>query len=169
MGRFLKEAGKADKSHAGKMMITAGKAMSYSGQQRLSMRMPLLRLHQEVDTFRRRAIEDTNHNIVAMERARTEYRASLNWMKEVSQQLDPDTNRQMEKFRKVQIQVRTSKQGFDKQKLVCLQKVDLLAASRCNMFSHALILYQSSLLKFTEMATKAFSNVAKNIKGWFKI
>jgi islet cell auto antigen 1 len=148
MGRFLKESGKADKSHAGKMMITAGKAMSYSGQQRLSMRMPLLRLHQEVDTFRRRAIEDTNHNIVAMERARTEYRASLNWMKEV-----------------LQIQVRTSKQAFDKQKLVCLQKVDLLAASRCNMFSHALILYQSSLLKFTEMATRAFSNVAKNIKG----
>ncbi|CAB3383592.1 Hypothetical predicted protein [Cloeon dipterum] len=166
MGRFLKEAGKQDKSQAGKMMILVGKAMSYTGQQRLSLRMPLLRLHQEVDTFRRRAIEDTNHNIVAMERSRTEYRASLNWMKEVSQQLDPDTNRQMEKFRKVQTQVRTSKQAFDKQKIVCLQKVDLLAAARCNMFSHALITYQSSLLKFAEMATKAFSNVAKNIKDY---
>ncbi|XP_059470963.1 islet cell autoantigen 1 [Neocloeon triangulifer] len=166
MGRFLKEAGKVDKSQAGKMMILVGKAMSYTGQQRLSMRMPLLRLHQEVDTFRRRAIDDTNQNIMAMERSRTEYRASLNWMKEVSQQLDPDTNRQMEKFRKVQIQVRTSKQGFDKQKIVCLQKVDLLAAARCNMFSHALILYQSSLLKFAEMACKAFSNVAKTIKDY---
>ena len=31
---------------------------------------------------------------------------------------------------------------FDKLKLDVLQKVDLLAASRCNMFSYALILYQ---------------------------
>lgn len=36
-----------------------------------------------------------------MEKARIEYRASLNWMKEVSQQLDPDTNKQMDRFRKV--------------------------------------------------------------------
>ena len=38
--------------------------------------------------------------------------------------------------------MKQSKSRFDKYKLDCLQKVDLLAASRCNMFSHALILYQ---------------------------
>ena len=38
-----------------------------------------------------------------MERHRTEYRASLNWMKNVSQELDPDTYKQMEKFRKVRL------------------------------------------------------------------
>lgn len=38
-----------------------------------------------------------------MEKNRTEYRASLNWMKKVSQELDPDTNKQMEKFRKVPV------------------------------------------------------------------
>ncbi len=38
--------------------------------------------------------------------------------------------------------VKQSKARFDKLKLDCLQKVDLLAASRCNMFSHALIMYQ---------------------------
>ena len=38
--------------------------------------------------------------------------------------------------------MKQSKVRFDKYKLDCLQKVDLLAASRCNMFSHALILYQ---------------------------
>lgn len=56
---------------------------------------------QEVDTFRQRAIEDTLLNIQAMEKVRTEYRASLSWMKNISQELDPDTYKQLEKFKKV--------------------------------------------------------------------
>lgn len=56
---------------------------------------------QEVDTFRHRAIEDTLQNVSSMEKVRTEYRASLNWMKNVSQELDPDTYKQLERFRKV--------------------------------------------------------------------
>ena len=59
LGRFLKEHGKSDKTRAGKMMVAAGKTMSYTGQQRLAIRVPLVRLYQEVDTFRLRAIEDT--------------------------------------------------------------------------------------------------------------
>ncbi|KAF4529194.1 hypothetical protein B566_EDAN017622 [Ephemera danica] len=138
----------------------------------------------EVDTFRRRAIEDTQQNVTAMEKSRTEYRASLSWMKEVSQQLDPDTNKQMERFRKspdrpffiplhlplgvdlVQTQVRRSKARFDQQKLDCLQKVDLLAAARCNMFSHALILYQNQLLAFAQNASKTFSSIASSFTGY---
>jgi hypothetical protein len=46
MGRFLKESGKSDKTRAGKMMTAVGKSLSYSGQQRLTLRMPLLRLYQ---------------------------------------------------------------------------------------------------------------------------
>jgi hypothetical protein len=57
---------------------------------------------KEVETFRNRAVDDTHGTIHQMEKLRNEYRASLNWMKKVSQELDPDTNRQMEKFRKVQ-------------------------------------------------------------------
>lgn len=56
---------------------------------------------QEVDTFRHRAIEDTLQNVSSMEKVRTEYRASLKWMKNVSQELDPDTYKQLERFRKV--------------------------------------------------------------------
>ena len=36
-----------------------------------------------------------------MEGARTEYRGALLWMKDQSTQLDPDTYKQLEKFRKV--------------------------------------------------------------------
>ena len=64
------------------------------------------------------------------------------WMKNVSTELDPDTYKQLEKFRKVQAHVKAGKAKFDKLKVDVLQKVDLLAAARCNMFSNALIMYQ---------------------------
>ena len=37
LGRFLKEEGKKDKTRAGKMMIAAGKTMSYTGIFTLSL------------------------------------------------------------------------------------------------------------------------------------
>lgn len=36
MGRFLKHNGKTDKTRAGKMMTSVGKAQSYASQQRLN-------------------------------------------------------------------------------------------------------------------------------------
>lgn len=166
MGRFLKEAGKQDKTRAGKMMLAVGKSLSYSGQQRLALRVPLGRLYQEVETFRQRAIEDTLQNVQSMEKARTEYRAALSWMKNISQELDPDTSKQLERFRKVQTRVRQGKIAFDHLALDCLQKVDLLAAARCNMFSHALVLYQSTLLNFTKKSAQAYSTIANSFKGY---
>ncbi|CAK9803109.1 Islet cell autoantigen 1 [Anthophora plagiata] len=166
MGRFLKDASKQDKTRAGKMMIAVGKSLSYSGQQRLALRAPLGRLYQEVETFRQRAIEDTLQTVQAMEKARTEYRAALSWMKNISQELDPDTSKQLERFRKVQTCVRQGKLAFDNLALDCLQKVDLLAAARCNMFNHALILYQSTLLTFSEKSAQAYTTIASSFKGY---
>lgn len=71
-------------------------------QCRMALCTPLHRLHQEVETFRRRAIADTFLTVSRMEKARTEYRGALLWMKDVSQELDPDTYKQLEKFRKVE-------------------------------------------------------------------
>jgi len=99
-----------------------------------------------------------------MENARTDYRAALNWMKDVSQELDPDANSQLDKFKNVQTKVKKSKQQFDHHKLVCLQKVDLLAAARCNMFSHVLIFYQQSLQRFAEAVAVSFENATKDFK-----
>jgi len=166
LGRFLKEHGKSDKTKAGKMMIAAGKTMSYCGQQRLAIRVPLVRLYQEVETFQQRAIQDTLWTVERMEKERNEYRGALAWMKNVSTELDPDTYRQLEKFRKVQGHVKTSKARFDKLKLDVLQKVDLLAASRCNMFSYALILYQDTLVTFWDKTSKTMSHVNNGFKGY---
>ena len=61
--------------------------------------------------------------------------------------------------------MKQSKQRFDKLKLDVLQKVDLLAASRCNMFSHALIMYQNALITFWEKTAKTMSHVNKSFEG----
>lgn len=68
---------------------------------RVQLRQPLYRLFQEVDTFRQQAIADTQITVTKMEEARTAYRAALLWMKDVSEQLDPDAYNRLEKFRMV--------------------------------------------------------------------
>lgn len=100
-----------------------------------------------------------------MEKARTEYRAALSWMKSASAQLDPDTGHGLEKFRKAQSYVKTSKARFDKMMLACLQKVDLLAAARCNMFSHALIAYQKGISTFSTKASETLGTALKRLNA----
>lgn len=166
MGRFLKDFGKMDKTRAGKIMIASGKALSYSSQQRLALRPSIVRLAEEVDTFRFRAIEDTSMTVSSMEKVRTEYRGALMWMKNVSTELDPDTYKQLEKFRKVQGHVKASKGKFDRLKVDCIQKIDLLAAARCNMYSHALITYQDALGEFAQKVGNTFTHVEASFKGY---
>ena len=62
--------------------------------------------------------------------------------------------------------MKASKSRFDQLKLDCLQKVDLLAASRCNMFSHALILYQNALIAFWERTSRTMNHVNESFKGY---
>ncbi|XP_016136995.1 islet cell autoantigen 1 [Sinocyclocheilus grahami] len=165
LGRFLRSQGSQDKSRAGKIMQATGKALCFSSQQRLALRGPLGRLYQEVETFRYRAISDTWLTVNRMEQSRTEYRGALLWMKDVSQELDPDTHKQMEKFRKVQTQVRHTKTGFDKLKNDVCQKVDLLGASRCNLLSHVLTTYQTTLLHFWEKTSHTMAAIHESFKG----
>ena len=92
-------------------------------------------------------------------------KGALLWMKNVSQELDPDTFKQLEKFRRVQNHVRASKTKFDRHKLACLQKIDLLAAARCNMFSHGLIVYQDNMATFWKRTSSAMTTVSEAYKG----
>ncbi|RXM30421.1 Islet cell autoantigen 1 [Acipenser ruthenus] len=161
LGRFLRSQGSQDKTRAGKMMQATGKALCFSSQQ-----SSLSRLFHEVETFRYRAVSDTLLTVNRMEQSRTEYRGALLWMKDVSQELDPDTFKQMEKFRKVQSQVRHSKTSFDKLKNDVCQKVDLLGASRCNLLSHVLTTYQTTLLHFWEKTSHTMATVHESFKGY---
>ncbi|XP_005995469.1 islet cell autoantigen 1-like protein isoform X2 [Latimeria chalumnae] len=166
LGLFLRFQGEQDKTQAGKMMNATSKALCSSAKQRLALCPPLSRLEQEVETFHCRAIADTLLTVNRMEQSRTEYRGALLWMKDVSQELDPDTSKQMEKFRKVQSQVRNAKTQFDKLKNDVCQKVDLLGASRCNMLSHSLATYQTMLLHFWEKTARMMSDIHESFKGY---
>ncbi|XP_070327182.1 islet cell autoantigen 1 isoform X3 [Odocoileus virginianus] len=166
LGKFLRSQGFQDKTRAGKMMQATGKALCFSSQQRLALRNPLCRFHQEVETFRHRAISDTWLTVNRMEQCRTEYRGALLWMKDVSQELDPDLCKQMEKFRKVQTQVRLAKKSFDKLKMDVCQKVDLLGASRCNLLSHMLATYQTTLLHFGEETSHTMAAIHESFRGY---
>ena len=167
MGRFLKSQSTYDnKTRAGKMMAAVGKAQNFASQQRTALRLPLVRLYNEVETFRFRAVADTWLTVRRMENARTEYRGALLWMRNVSQELDPDTSKKLEKFRRVQAQVKKTKTKFDRLKTDVIQKIDLLSASRCNMFSHVLVQYQQTLIQFWEKTARTMNAVADAFKGY---
>lgn len=68
------------------------------------MRSSLARLYSEIETFRFRAIQDTQLTVTKMEQSRSEYRAGLLWMADISKELDPDHFKQLDKFRDVSIQ-----------------------------------------------------------------
>lgn len=87
-------------------MLSIGNLLLICAQKFLLLHEPLQRFRQELETFCQRAIDDTLRNIIGMEKSRTEFRATLMWMKKASEQLDPDTSKQLEKFKKVQEQVR---------------------------------------------------------------
>ncbi|XP_017486201.1 PREDICTED: islet cell autoantigen 1 [Rhagoletis zephyria] len=162
-GRFLKEVGKRSKT-TGQSITNTGKAVSYSGQQRMCVRVPLLRLHHEVEVFRSRAVRDTQATLQAMEKERTEYRAALSWMKSASTELDPDTGKGLDKFRTAQTHVRAAKQNFDSISMDSIQKIDLLAAARCNMYSHALVSYMSELKEFAQKTASTFETISKTLQ-----
>uniref|UniRef100_A0A4W4E9T2 AH domain-containing protein n=1 Tax=Electrophorus electricus TaxID=8005 RepID=A0A4W4E9T2_ELEEL len=104
---------------------------------RPAVHTPLCRLYQEVDTFCYRAISHTWLTVNRKEQSRTEYRGALLCMKDVYQELDPDTHNHMEKFRKVSL-CALPRRPFDKLKKDVCQKVDLQGASHCNLLSHIL-------------------------------
>lgn len=166
MGRFLREAGKVDKTRAGTMLTASGKTMSFIANQRILLRNPLVRLYQDIETFQYRAVTDTYETIDKMEGARTGYRAALLWMKDISSKLDPDTYKQLEKFRKVQSHVRRCKARFEKIKIDTYQKIDMLSASRVNMLYHSLGLYQKEWLTFYEKSSKIMNEVDQAFVGY---
>ena len=69
---------------------------------RLTVLPGLQRLYQEMATFEASALSDLNISIQTLEKARTDYRAALLWMKDMSGKLhNPDYRDQLVRFREV--------------------------------------------------------------------
>lgn len=157
MGRFMRECGKVDPTRAGKLLAGSGKTLLFSSHQFILLRNILIRVYRDVQTFQYRAVADTFDTVEQMEKSRTAYRAALLWMKDISKELDPDAYSQMGKFKKVQDHVRKSKKAFEKLKIDSIQKIDLLSASRCNLFSNVLASYQNNLQSIWQKSSKVMN------------
>ena len=147
------------------MISATAKTFYYTAQQRIQLRNPLISFYQNLDTFQFKAISDTLITLEQMEKERTAYRASLLWMKSLSSKLDPDSFPELEKFRKIQNHVRKTKQKYDKKKIDCIQKVDMLNASRCNMLSQTLANYQTAWLTFWSNSSYTIASISNCFEG----
>ena len=68
----------------------------------LSLLPSLLRMQSEFLVFQDSAVRDLQHSIELLEKSRTDYRAALLWMKDVSEKLrNPDYRDQLVRFREV--------------------------------------------------------------------
>lgn len=164
LGLLMKEFGKQDKTTAGKMMSITGKCLTESSLERIKLYKPLIRLLHEMDTFHSRAVEDTKETVDKMEDKRTQYRASLLWMKNISEKLNPDVYKQLSKFRHVQSQVKHDKQVFDSIKMDVVQKIDLLLGSRCNLLNQTLAPYQDIMLDTFQKNVDIYHEAQESIK-----
>ncbi|CAJ0927307.1 unnamed protein product, partial [Mesorhabditis belari] len=164
VGKFLKDRGKLQRrEETKKVMIAVGRAFLFASHQRAAICNPLLRFYEELCVFNERAIFDCGQTAEAAERCRTEYRGSLLWMKQESDELEPTNRRQMERFREVQTTVRLNKERLDRLKEDTLQKVELLSASRSHLLSHLLGRYLELLTTYYQKTSTIYATLAKNL------
>ncbi|CAI5438966.1 unnamed protein product [Caenorhabditis angaria] len=164
LGKYLKEKGKIDKTEAvGRILIAVGRSLLFSSHRLNAERIRVSTFYNKLSVFVERAIGDCSQTIEAVQMCRTEYRGSLLWMKKTSEELDPDVDGSMEKFREAQTTVKTNKERLDRLKTDTLQKVDLLSASRSNLLSYVLTHYQNELYEYYEKTSRAYETLAENI------
>ncbi|ULU11724.1 hypothetical protein L3Y34_015257 [Caenorhabditis briggsae] len=164
LGKYLKEKGKIDKTEAvGRILIAVGRSLLFSSHRLNATRIGVSTFYNKLSVFVERAIGDCSQTIEAVQMCRTEYRGSLLWMKKTSEELDPEVDGSMEKFREAQATVKTNKERLDRLKTDTLQKVDLLSASRSNLLSYVLTHYQNELFEYYSKTSRAFETLAENI------
>ncbi|EFP01413.1 CRE-RIC-19 protein [Caenorhabditis remanei] len=164
LGKYLKEKGKIDKTEAvGRILIAVGRSLLFSSHRLNAARMGVSTFYNKLSVFVERAIGDCSQTIEAVQMCRTEYRGSLLWMKKTSEELDPEVDGSMDKFREAQATVKTNKERLDRLKTDTLQKVDLLSASRSNLLSYVLTHYQNELFEYYSKTSRAFETLAENI------
>ncbi|TEA36555.1 hypothetical protein DBR06_SOUSAS11210015, partial [Sousa chinensis] len=166
LGKFLRSQGFQDKTRAGKMMQATGKALCFSSQQRSAMAhgpscsaacgvfpdwgTNPCPLHRQADSQPLRHQGSPNVSFCVV----------FSYYKQVMvllHLLGPFA---------VQTQVRLAKKSFDKLKMDVCQKVDLLGASRCNLLSHMLATYQTTLLHFWEKTSHTMAAIHESFKGY---
>ncbi|GMR51909.1 hypothetical protein PMAYCL1PPCAC_22104 [Pristionchus mayeri] len=167
LGRFLKREAKEEKrKHLSLSMLGLGRALCFTAHRLAAVRKPIVRFYDELHVFVDRAVADCSQTVDAVERARTEYRGSLLWMQNKSQELDPDSRQALDSFREAQSVVKANKERLDALKVDTLQKVHLLSASRVNLLVHLLGSYAELLSTYYERTAAAFGAIATNLSAY---
>uniref|UniRef100_A0A0N5BPX3 AH domain-containing protein n=1 Tax=Strongyloides papillosus TaxID=174720 RepID=A0A0N5BPX3_STREA len=123
------------------------------------------KIYTDVKTFNERAVGDCSQTIEMADKSRIEYRGSLLWMKNISEELDPDANSQMNKFRTAQQVVKRCKSKLDKLKEDTEQKVELLDVSRNHLLSSLLIEYRDGFQTFYSNGITELNNLLEQLDG----
>lgn len=163
LGVALIEYGTKDVTPAGKLMCMCGKTLSKAAQRQSLLNVCLMTLFHEIQTFQFNATADALQTVAKMEKVRNSYRSGLLWMKNASVDLDPDVNKKLKKFRKIQEHMKHLKVRFDGVKLECMQKIDLFLLSRSNLFSHTVPPYCKTFKKMHKYSLTFSEFALKNI------
>ncbi|CAG5098171.1 Oidioi.mRNA.OKI2018_I69.XSR.g15429.t1.cds [Oikopleura dioica] len=122
------------------------------------------RVQRDYSTFYLKGIGELKEQIKEMEEARTDYRAALSWLRATS--VDPDNLSQVEKFRRVQLQVKSSKDKFDQMKWSIQTKIDLLRVSRASLLSNAMAPLYRKTASLSRKVSSSLSDASMNIKSY---
>lgn len=159
LGKFLDARSKHEGTEAGKMMSYIGYAEEYMSKKRNTLYPSITRLMGDLGVFQQKAVQDCSFTVDRMEQFRTEFRASLLWLDNISQELNPEDREQLEKFRKVQSLTREKRVEFARMKDNTIQKIEILAASRVNLLSARLEEYHIATQKYLRSSIKALQEV----------
>jgi len=160
-GRFLNEFAAIDESPVHNACRKLSEAFRANGQQWQGIKEMSERVQQDLNTFYTKGIGELKEEIIEMEEARTDYRAALSWLRATS--VDPDKLGQIEKFRRVQLEVKSSKDRFDKLKYAIQTKVDLLRVSRASLLSNSMSPLYKKELDMTSKLIESFSAASAEI------
>ena len=154
-----------DQGNAGEMsescveiMSRLGDVMESAALRRMDFDLPLMRLFQQVESLRGRGLADTLTAVKKLSRDQTSFRGAMLWMTDAARQLtDPDSPKQLEKYRQAQLMVRDSKREFEKSRDAVFVKVDMLAGSVCTMLSAHMLPYEKGLSDLWSSAYQDYS------------
>ncbi|KAI0982905.1 hypothetical protein GJ496_001799, partial [Pomphorhynchus laevis] len=164
---FRQHSMECDPSGA-EFLSNTSKLFAVFSTNRASIKEPINALMNEVRTFKTKAIADTFVTIKKMQEARSKYNGILLWMKKSTSSLDPENIHAIEKYRKVQSDVKKSFQNYEQLKRDVCEKVNMLFASRCSMFSNTLAVYLKTLKDFYSETHSMCDSVLNSGPGTFR-
>ncbi|CAD5206525.1 unnamed protein product [Bursaphelenchus okinawaensis] len=164
MGVLLIKQSRYQKSHVAKAMEAVGQSQSYAYKYSGNALTTLIKMYRDLDVFFDRAVNDCSITVEAAERARTEYRGSLLWMKKCSEELDPESEQLMDQYRTTQTICRQNKEKFDQLKEDTYHKTDVLSECRTRLVLETTHKYLQDIGDYMQEMSRTYAQVLEELK-----